>query len=228
MMSTSFSPSPLSSTAIPIAALEYPEVGFDLRGAVAPLEETGGTTAEDSGVRLSLTEEDLQVRLSQAAADAREKAECELRREFATQMDGQRLRVADAITDFQKERSEYYGRVEPELVNLILAVASKILHREAQVDHMLLAALAKVAVENLQQRSHVVLRVTPASCPEWREFFATHLPATKVEVLEDSQLGTNGCLLETELGAADVGIEAQLKEVERGFFDLLAKRPDPR
>ena len=132
------------------------------------------------------------------------------------------------IAAFQQERSEYYARVEPELVTSFSSVASKILHREAQVDHMLLAALAKVAVESLQQRSHVVLRVAPESCPEWREFFAAHLPATKVEVLEDSQLGTNGCLLETELGAADVGIEAQLKEIERGFFDLLAKRPDPR
>ena len=89
MMSTSFSQSALSSTAIPIAVLEYREVGFDLPTAAAPLEEAGVTTAEDSAVRLSLTEEDLQARLRQAAADAREKAERELRQEFATQMEGE-------------------------------------------------------------------------------------------------------------------------------------------
>jgi len=73
-----------------------------------------------------------------------------------------------------------------------------------------------------------VLRVVPEACPEWREYFASRLTGTKVEVLEDSQLPPDGCMLETELGAADIGIVAQLKEIERGFFDLLAKRPEPR
>ncbi len=227
-MNTSFSASPVSGAAMLIAALEYPEVGFDLPGASAPLEDSIESAPEDSPVRLSLTEEELEARLRQAATEARGNTERELQQEFARRLDAEKLRLGEVITAFQQERSEYYARIEPELVNLILAVASKILHREARVDPMLLAALAKVAVENLQQRSNVVLRVAPESCAEWREFFAAHLPGTKVEVLEDSQLGSDGCLLETELGAADVGLDAQLKEIERGFFDLLAKRPDPR
>jgi len=227
-MNTSFSRSAPAGAVMPIAVLEYREVGFDLQDAGAPPEESMGTSNEEAPARLSLTEEELAARLRQAGAEAREKTERELGQELARQIEDERLRVGEVLTAFQQERSEYYARVEPELVHLILAVASKILHREAQVDRMLLAALAKVAVENLQQRSHVVLRVAPESCAEWREFFAAHLPATKVEVLEDSQLGPDGCLLETELGAADVGIEAQLKEIERGFFDLLAKRPEPR
>jgi flagellar assembly protein FliH len=36
------------------------------------------------------------------------------------------------------------------------------------------------------------------------------------------------CLLETELGVADLGLDAQLKEVEQGFFDLLAQRPEAK
>ena len=213
---------------MPITVLEYREVGFNLPNATAPLEDPEITAKDESPVRLSLTEEELEARLRQAATEARALAEGELTQEFQHQLECERTRIIAVISSFQQERAEYYSRVEPELVHLILAVAAKILHREAQVDHMLLAALAKVAVENLQQRSHVVLRVAPDACMEWREFFAAHLPGTKVEVLEDSQLGPDGCLLETDLGAADIGIEAQLKEIERGFFDLLVKRPEPR
>jgi flagellar assembly protein FliH len=36
------------------------------------------------------------------------------------------------------------------------------------------------------------------------------------------------CILETEMGSANFSIEAQLKEVEQGFFDLLAQRPAVR
>jgi flagellar assembly protein FliH len=34
------------------------------------------------------------------------------------------------------------------------------------------------------------------------------------------------CLLETELGVANFGLDTQLKEIEKGFFDLMALRPD--
>ena len=36
----------------------------------------------------------------------------------------------------------------------------------------------------------------------------------------------HNCILETELGTTELGLEAQLKEIEQGFFDLLAQRPD--
>jgi flagellar assembly protein FliH len=33
------------------------------------------------------------------------------------------------------------------------------------------------------------------------------------------------CVLETALGTTELTLEAQLAEIERGFFDLLAQRP---
>jgi len=38
-------------------------------------------------------------------------------------------------------------------------------------------------------------------------------------------MGPDDCVLETDVGSASFSIEAQLKEVEQGFFDLLAQRP---
>ena len=37
---------------------------------------------------------------------------------------------------------------------------------------------------------------------------------------------TWNCILETELGSTELGLESQLKEIETGLFDLLAQRPD--
>jgi flagellar assembly protein FliH len=44
-------------------------------------------------------------------------------------------------------------------------------------------------------------------------------------VVEDGQIERGGCILETELGTANFSLDAQLKEVEQGFFDVLAQRP---
>ena len=211
-----------------MTVLEYRDVLRDLSCPDAVLESSPvGVRQGDKAPRISLTDEELAQRLLEAAAAAEQETEAKLRKEYENCLAAERGRIAEVVAKFESERAEYYSRVEPELVNLILAVAGRILHRETQVDRMLLAALAKVAVENLQQRSHVVVRVPPEACGEWLQYFASHLSGTKVEVLEDSQLGPNGCILETELGTADISIDAQLKEIERGFFDLLAKRPEP-
>jgi flagellar assembly protein FliH len=50
----------------------------------------------------------------------------------------------------------------------------------------------------------------------------------RVEVAEDPKLSDQDCILETQLGAANFGLDTQLKEVEQGFFDLLALRPAAR
>jgi flagellar assembly protein FliH len=138
---------------------------------------------------------------------------------------GERKRVADSILEFQNQRTDYYSRVEIELVQLALAIASKILHRESQVDRMVVAGLVKVAVERLQQKTKIVVRLRPEDAESWRHYFRD---LTNVEIMEDSALEPKACLLETELGVADLGLDAQLKEVEQGFFDLMAQRPEPK
>jgi flagellar assembly protein FliH len=46
-----------------------------------------------------------------------------------------------------------------------------------------------------------------------------------VQIVEDAALSDHDCLVETELGVANFGLDTQLKEVEQGFFDLMALRP---
>ena len=44
--------------------------------------------------------------------------------------------------------------------------------------------------------------------------------------MADPSIEVHNCILETELGTTELGLDAQLKEIEQGFFDLLAQRPD--
>ena len=46
--------------------------------------------------------------------------------------------IRKALLEFQHEREDYFNRIEPEVVQLALAIARKILHREAQIDPLLL------------------------------------------------------------------------------------------
>jgi flagellar assembly protein FliH len=80
-------------------------------------------------------------------------------------------------------------------------------------------------VDRLHDGSVVSVRVAPQKAEKWREFLANPLNGSTITIVEDVHLEPEDCVLETDLGSANFSIEAQLKEVEQGFFDLLAQRP---
>jgi flagellar assembly protein FliH len=77
-----------------------------------------------------------------------------------------------ARSAFSEQRTEYFARVEAEVVQLALAIAAKILHREAQVDPMLVAALVRMAIEKMREGSSVTVRVGRGRGPTLERVFA--------------------------------------------------------
>jgi flagellar assembly protein FliH len=133
----------------------------------------------------------------------------------------QRMRqTADLIARFAQERDRYMHSVEPEVVALALAVATRILRREAQMDPLLLTGAVRVALGQLSGSTQVTLRVPPAELDLWTEAIAL-LPnlAVKPSVVGGEKMRLGECVIETEMGSVDLGIRSQLGEIERGFFD---------
>jgi flagellar assembly protein FliH len=217
-----------SVVATPIKNLEY----RDMRGPstsdgadeVAPQESAADEgAAREAEVKLSEAELAEMIRLERL--DATKQAEQRLRQEYERNIQAARAPIGAAISSFDAQREDYFARIEAEIVQLALSIAAKILHREAQVDPMLVATLVRMAVEKLRDGSKVTVRVSPARAKQWKAYFAAQSTVARLEVIEDAVLSEHDCLLETELGVANFGLDTQLKEVEQGFFDLMALRP---
>ncbi len=178
-----------------------------------PVADAGPTPAEIEAMRQQVH--------TQAIAETEKR----LRREYEEKLAREAVRIGGAIDAFAHERQTYFSQVENEVVRLALAIAARVLHREAQVDPMLLAALVRVAVEKMHEGTSVTLRVAPGAATKWREYLGGTINGSTITVNEDPQADPEDCILETELGMANFAIESQLKEVEQGFFDLLAHRP---
>jgi flagellar assembly protein FliH len=146
--------------------------------------------------------------------------------DFEKKLAGEKQSLALAVREFARERETYFHRVEAEVVALAVAIARKILHREAQVDPLLLAGVVRVGLDNVVSGTRVRLRVHPDQVQAWQGFFSQqHDLQSLPELMGDATLGPGHCILETELGSTDLTLESQLKEIEQGFFDLLAQRP---
>lgn len=216
-----------AEVSIPVTTLQYREISAGVTGDGAPLL-SGLQNDLEFGARrndLQLTHAEFAERIAQERAEAICEMEQKLRVEYERKLLAARAPIAAAVAKFDEERDKYFSRVEAEIVQLSLAIAAKILHREAQVDQMLVASLVRVAMENMREGSNVTIRVAPSKGESWKRYFAGVTGATRVEVVEDAELNEQDCIVETELGSANFSLEKQLKEVEQGFFDLLAVRP---
>jgi flagellar assembly protein FliH len=176
--------------------------------------------------KAGFSEEEVRVKEEQARALGIKEGEARAGAKFDQELGAERAAIAKALRDFAHEREAYFSRVEAEVVKLAVEIARKILHREVQVDPLLLAGVVRVALEKIAAGTSVRLRVHPDHVYAWHDFFANQQNLRPVpELLGDGTLGMGHCVLETALGTTDLTLESQLAEVERGFFDLLAQRP---
>ncbi len=208
-----------------IEAFEYREPGGLEAAAAGPAFEN----RPQSGSVARETLEQLELKLAAAHAEGIREGLQQAQESLEKQLTEERAKVAEALRAFAQKTNEYYSRAEVELVHLALAIAAKILHREAQVDRMLVAALVKVAMEKLQHGTAATIRVRPEEVGDWNRYFEGDASRQiRLEVKADPSVEPGNCILETELGTTELGLEVQLKEIEQGFFDLLAQRPDQK
>jgi len=159
-------------------------------------------------------------------AQARREALAEAQKTFEERLSKERASLAAALDQFSRDRVLYFEKVELQVLQLALGIARKILHRESQIDPMVLAAIVRVELDQINDATRVLLRLHPRNVEEWRKYLASHVdPANVPEIVEDSSQPLNECLLETSMGTTTLGLEPQLKEIEQGLMDLLASRP---
>ena len=172
------------------------------------------------------SEDQIRAREARARKEGRDEGLAQGLADFEKKLAGEKQSVLQTVREFTRERETYFQRVEAEVVGLAVAIARKILHREAQVDPLLLAGVVRVGLDNVATGTRVRLRVHPDQAHAWHEFFSQQQDLQSLpELMGDPALGPGHCMLETELGSTDLTLETQLKEIEQGFFDLLAQRP---
>lgn len=195
-----------------------------------PLPEPSPFRYDDAGSG-SATGQSAEERSRRQHAESFEQGRQAAQQQFRADLDAavakHRDQISQNLQQFALERQSYYRRIEGEVVQLALAVARKILHREVQIDPQALAGIVRITLEKLNTGTKVKLRVPPQEAAEWRHYFACRMEDTPApDIHEDSAIARGECRIETSLGVTEIGLESQLKEIETGLLDLLAERPE--
>jgi flagellar assembly protein FliH len=132
-------------------------------------------------------------------------------------------RLSKTVTSLVDLKPRLRREAEAELIKLSIAIARRILKRELTIDPTAIQGLLKAAIEKAQTQEINRIRVHHDQEPVIRSCVERLLPARKVEIAVDDTLQPWDVLFETQSGWLDGSIETQLKEIEHGFADRLAR-----
>jgi flagellar assembly protein FliH len=216
----------IGASAEPRSASQRGERGA---GQKAEHRDSRGREAHDHASRETALRDAVEAARLQGSAEGeregRRAARAELEAEARASVGRERVRLVETVKQFQGMRERYFTEVEQEVVKLALAIAARVLHREAQIDPLLLTAVVRVALEKMADSSGAVVRVAEADVAAWEQVFQAMESSERPRVAEDSRLQRGDCVLETRMGTVELGVSVQLEEIEKGFFDLLHHKP---
>jgi flagellar assembly protein FliH len=133
--------------------------------------------------------------------------------------------IQPAIATFEASQRRYFADAEAAVVRLALSIAGRVLHREAQMDPLLLRGAVRVALEDMQQSATCVLEVAAEKAEAWGRWISGAGMFARVQIRSKEDAAPGHCRLEIGASTADLSVHTQLDEIERGFFDLLQSRP---
>ena len=128
-------------------------------------------------------------------------------------------RLAGTIDEVAALRTDLMRRTERELVNLALVIAERIIAREVTLDRELLVTMARVAIDRLGERASATIRLNPADHAALATARGRDAAiGGPVQIVADPHVSRGGCLVQSDFGLMDLGIEAQVSEMSRALL----------
>lgn len=157
----------------------------------------------------------------------------EIRREALEE--AERVREAAYREGFEKALAEFTEHLinikeirvnalmdaERDLLRLSVRIAEKILGRELDADKGAIGDIVKAALHNARQQEKISVLVNPSdleAAAEAYERFSKEGRNRNIDFVADPSVDAGGCVIETEVGRIDAGLETQLKVIESALL----------
>jgi flagellar assembly protein FliH len=133
--------------------------------------------------------------------------------------------VAHFLGQLQAQFEQYLRHLEPQMLDLTLQIARKIVREELRQHPEHVLAIIRDALRRVQGFGQVRVRVHPLDLELARQQKATLLTVIDslegLEIVEDRRVEQGGCIVETAQGIYDARIGTQLDEIEQELRSAL-------
>ncbi len=193
----------------------------------APLPENAAAALHEApGLRARINELEQQIPqlVQQARLAGMKEGEAAAAEKAARQVEAIAARGAQAIEELVGERRRMRRRLEEDLVHLAVAVARRVLHRELSVDPEALGGIVRAVLDRMDAREVHRIRLHPADVPFVEKHISEWQTPVQLRIEKDPSLERGAIVLDTARGSVDASVETQLREIDRGFTDLVRRQ----
>jgi flagellar assembly protein FliH len=202
-----------SSGFVPLEIFDTSETGGSYGGAPGERREADGPPS------VTLEEEELSRRINDSfekgLIQGKNLAERGLLNVFRS------LRIASEGVTILREK--VMRESEDELVKLIIMVARKVIVREISLDRTILNSIVRAAISDLTDRGDITIRLNPDDyilvTTSHEEIFHKELMTERMQIKSDPGVLQGCCLVDSEMGTVNAGIDAQLDEIFRRMLE---------
>lgn len=143
----------------------------------------------------------------------------------STRAEAMLRRMAATLDELGTLRAAMIHATEQQMVQLALAIARRILRREATLDGDLVVAMARVALDRLGERTPATVRLNPEDLAGTGAQEGA-LGSSFVTVVADASLSRGQCKVESEFGFIDAGVEAQFEQIAHALVGETTPAPE--
>jgi len=128
--------------------------------------------------------------------------------------------LASVMGEFEKAKREFISTSEKQLLELVLAAAECIIHREVTVNRDIVCSVLNAALKKVLDREGIRIRVNP----EDYRYLTEDNPGAlnggslkKSALVEDETISRGGAVIETLFGEVDASVETQINELRQAL-----------
>lgn len=135
------------------------------------------------------------------------------------------LEAKEILRQMLEEKYNLLSGLEPKIAELCLSIASKIIYRQIQLDNSNFLSIISNALKKAQGSERAKILVGDSQYDnliESKSYLLSTIKTLKsLEIVKDKLLSDTDCIIETECGLIDVGVETQIDSIKK-IFDLKA------
>jgi len=159
-------------------------------------------------------------------AEAQAEFESERQRGFQQGLEEARLESAEQMIENVSRTIDYFGKVEERMVDLVVQAMRRIIGEFD--DRLRVITVVKSALAAVRNQKQVTLRVAPDRLEMVKtstdEILSAYPGIGYMDLIPDSRLKGDACILETEIGIVEASLDGQIEALRRAFAKILGSR----
>ncbi len=134
-------------------------------------------------------------------------------------------RLAVLVNGIHESHASFFRSAERQVVDLALQIAGKVVEREVENMPDMAINVIRAALEEMDARTAVRVRVNPADEEllrrRWSQVVPAGIGADRIELQQDERVQSGGAVIETTHGQVDAQLESKLAQLGNALWTFV-------